>query len=91
MINKFLTFLISFYQKNLSPDHGFLSLLLPVSQRCRYVPTCSQYTKEALSKFSLGKALYLSMVRIFHCHPFSKRHTYDPVPEARDAGDEATL
>ena len=45
----------------------FISPLLGSS--CRYLPTCSEYSIEALSKFGLIKGLYLSSKRVLSCHP----------------------
>lgn len=63
-------FLIKIYQNYISP-------LTPAS--CRYQPTCSSYTKEALQKHGLFKGGWLSIKRIFSCHPFGGSG-YDPVP-----------
>lgn len=46
---------------------------------CRFRPTCSAYTKEALSEHGLIKGLALSLWRIMRCHPFCTGG-YDPVP-----------
>ena len=46
---------------------------------CRYVPTCSQYTIEALQKHGVVKGGYLAIKRIFSCHPWGG-HGHDPVP-----------
>jgi putative membrane protein insertion efficiency factor len=62
--------LIKFYQ-------GTISEVLPPS--CRYLPTCSQYTYEAVSKYGFFKGVWLGAKRIARCHPFSKGG-YDPVP-----------
>lgn len=63
-------FLIKIYQNYISP-------FTPAS--CRYQPTCSSYTKEALQKHGIFKGGWLSIKRIFSCHPFGGSG-YDPVP-----------
>lgn len=62
--------LIKFYQKNLS------HLKKPC---CRFVPTCSQYSIEAIEKFGFFKGGVLSLWRLIRCNPFFKGG-YDPVP-----------
>jgi hypothetical protein len=62
--------LIRFYQMFISP-------ILPPS--CRYTPTCSAYTLEALKKYGLLKGGYLGLKRILSCHPWGGSG-YDPVP-----------
>ncbi|RLC31642.1 membrane protein insertion efficiency factor YidD [Candidatus Woesebacteria bacterium] len=47
---------------------------------CRYSPTCSEYSKEALEKFGLAKGTWMSIRRLSRCHPFSKAGFYDPLP-----------
>jgi len=73
-INKILAFpfilLVRGYQIIISP-------LLPSS--CRYTPTCSAYTHEALKKYGLFKGLWLGIKRIARCHPWGGSG-YDPVP-----------
>ncbi|MBO5296003.1 MAG: membrane protein insertion efficiency factor YidD [Candidatus Homeothermus sp.] len=61
---------VRFYQLAISP-------MLPPS--CRYVPTCSQYTIEALRKHGPVKGLWLAVKRILRCHPWGGSG-YDPVP-----------
>ncbi|MBT8184335.1 MAG: membrane protein insertion efficiency factor YidD [Eudoraea sp.] len=46
---------------------------------CRYSPTCSQYTLEALKKHGLFKGGWLAVKRIGSCHPWGGKG-YDPVP-----------
>ncbi|WP_394348028.1 membrane protein insertion efficiency factor YidD [Mesohalobacter halotolerans] len=47
---------------------------------CRFQPTCSHYSYEALQKHGLLKGLRLSVIRISKCHPWGKSG-YDPVPD----------
>lgn len=65
-----LLFLIKFYQFGISP-------LKPPS--CRFTPTCSTYSLEAIKKHGPFKGLYLSVRRILRCHPWGGSG-YDPVP-----------
>ncbi|MGB6268583.1 MAG: membrane protein insertion efficiency factor YidD [Olleya sp.] len=62
--------LIKVYQTVISP-------FTPAT--CRYQPTCSHYTKEALQKHGLFKGGRLSIKRIFSCHPWGGSGC-DPVP-----------
>lgn len=62
--------LIKIYQLIISP-------LFPSS--CRYTPTCSHYTLEALKKYGLLKGGWLGIKRILSCHPWGGSG-YDPVP-----------
>ncbi len=74
-----LLLLIRFYQKTLSLDHGFLSLIY--SERlCRFHPTCSEYTYQAIEKHGIWKGCYLGLRRVLRCHPWNDGG-YDPVPE----------
>jgi putative membrane protein insertion efficiency factor len=61
---------VRFYQIVISP-------LTPAT--CRFTPTCSHYTAEALQKHGLFKGGYLGVKRILSCHPWG-RSGYDPVP-----------
>ncbi|SFA85756.1 hypothetical protein SAMN05660845_0656 [Flavobacterium swingsii] len=63
-------FVVRFYQIVISP-------LTPAT--CRFTPTCSHYTAEALQKHGLFKGGYLGAKRILSCHPWG-RSGYDPVP-----------
>ena len=68
-MKNFFLLLISIYQK--------ISSLTP--PRCRFYPTCSEYTKQAIKKYGLLKGGWLGIKRICKCHPFNEGG-YDPVP-----------
>jgi putative membrane protein insertion efficiency factor len=48
---------------------------------CRYVPSCSQYAREAIEVHGAGHGSWLAARRLARCHPFG-RHGHDPVPGA---------
>ena len=62
---------VKLYQAVISP-------LMP--QTCRHLPTCSEYTIEALRAYGPFKGTYLSIKRIISCRPGGS-HGYDPLPE----------
>lgn len=74
MLQKWLSYpligLVKFYQHFISP-------LTP--SVCRYSPTCSQYTLEALQKYGPFKGSWLGIKRIARCQPWGGSG-YDPVP-----------
>ena len=62
--------LIWLYQRTLS--HMMLT-------QCRFTPSCSQYTYEAVERYGWFKGSRMGAARIARCHPFAKGG-YDPVP-----------
>ncbi len=65
---------IKFYQRFISP-------VLPSS--CRFYPTCSHYTYEAIQIHGVMKGTWMGVRRISRCHPFNPGG-YDPVPPKKE-------
>ena len=65
-----LLWLIKAYQ-------GFLSPYLPSS--CRFTPTCSEYTYQAVERYGVPRGLWLGVKRLGRCHPYSSGG-FHPVP-----------
>ncbi|MCB1488409.1 MAG: membrane protein insertion efficiency factor YidD [Bauldia sp.] len=57
----------------------FLSPL--IGRECRYLPTCSEYTEDAIRKYGLWRGFWIGLSRIQRCGPFGASG-FDPVPEA---------
>lgn len=72
---------IRFYQRTLSPDHGPLRHLSPYGA-CKFQPTCSEYSIQAIDEHGLVRGLWLGTGRIMRCHPFAAGG-YDPVPRKK--------
>ncbi|MFW5980186.1 MAG: membrane protein insertion efficiency factor YidD [Halanaerobiales bacterium] len=68
-MRKLLIFFINTYQKIVSPW---------TPKTCRFYPTCSSYTKQALKKYGVFKGSWLGLKRIVRCHPFNPGG-YDPL------------
>lgn len=68
-MKKIVLFLISVYQK--------ISKYTPAS--CRFTPTCSEYTRQAIVKYGVLKGTWLGLKRVSKCHPWHDGG-YDPVP-----------
>ena len=63
--------LIRFYRKYISPCKP---------PCCRFVPTCSEYAYEAISKYGAIKGGLLALWRLLRCNPFNNGDIFDPVP-----------
>lgn len=68
---------IRLYQKTLSLDHGPMKKAFPQGF-CRFYPTCSQYTYEAIDKYGMFKGSAMGTWRVLRCNPWSKGGN-DPV------------
>ena len=68
-MKKICIFLINVYKKTLSPIIG---------NSCRFTPSCSEYTKQAIEKYGFFKGTGRGIIRILKCNPFSKGG-YDPL------------
>lgn len=60
---------IRVYQRTLSPDHGIFSQVTPYG--CKFYPTCSAYTHQAVAKHGVISGMGLGLKRILRCRPFS--------------------
>ena len=61
MIKRFFIGIVKGYQYLISPLLG---------QNCRYTPTCSEYSIQAIEKYGIFKGIWLSIKRISKCHPW---------------------
>ena len=61
--------LIQIYRRYLSP-------MLPPS--CRFTPSCSLYTVQAIEKYGVSRGIFMGVLRVLRCHPFA-RGGFDPV------------
>ncbi len=76
-MKKILVFIIELYQHTLSPDHGWFKGLYPAGY-CRFTPSCSDYSKEAIMKKGAVKGFVVGVWRIMRCNPWS-HGGFDPV------------
>jgi putative membrane protein insertion efficiency factor len=70
-LKRLIVFLIHTYQAGISP-------LLPAS--CRYMPSCSEYTRLAVERFGVRRGAWLGLRRVLRCQPFGGFGP-DPVPD----------
>lgn len=75
---RFLVSLVRLYQKTISP-------LLP--ETCRFYPSCSAYSIEALREHGAFRGIWMTLRRILRCHPLSAGG-YDPVRKKSDKQQE---
>ncbi len=71
-MKKIFIFIIKIYKKTISP------IISACGIHCKYYPTCSEYTMQAINKYGCIKGSFLGVKRILKCNPFSKGG-YDPL------------
>ena len=84
-MTKILIFIIKIYKYSISPLLG---------NRCRFLPTCSDYFIEAIKTQGITKGFKLGIKRILKCHPFKKlggSHGLDLVPISKNANRQERL
>jgi putative membrane protein insertion efficiency factor len=69
-MRRWLLATIRFYQKFVSPLLG---------NNCRFYPTCSAYTYQAIEKYGVGRGGWMGIKRIVRCNPWNEGG-FDPVP-----------
>ena len=79
MFKHSLLLLIRLYQKTLSTDHGLLGKILG-ERWCRFYPSFSEYSYQAINRFGIIKGFWISFKRVIRCHPWSKCGI-DHIPE----------
>ena len=71
-MKKVVIFLINLYKKYISCIFHHFGI------DCKFYPTCSEYTKQAVEKYGVIKGIFIGIKRILRCNPFSKGG-YDPL------------
>lgn len=72
-MKKFLLLAIDIYQKIPGLHHN----------RCRHIPTCSNYAKESIERYGPIKGSVLAIKRVLKCNPLGTQG-YDPVPQKEE-------
>ncbi|MGB9681357.1 MAG: membrane protein insertion efficiency factor YidD [bacterium] len=69
MVKRLILKLIRFYKLFISPILG---------KNCRFYPTCSDYTYQAIERYGVRKGIWIGLKRIIRCHPYNPGG-YDPL------------
>lgn len=78
-MKRFILSLIKTYQKSWFCRSLILKFLFLSDAACRFKPTCSEYTYQAISRYGIIRGSELGLRRIIRCHPWNKGG-YDPIP-----------
>ena len=71
-MKKVILKLIRFYQKYLSFDNAFFKRLFLADKACRFYPTCSEYSYQAVEKYGIISGGCKALKRILKCNPWNK-------------------
>ena len=71
-MRKILLKLIRFYQDCDFFKKPFFKILFISDTACRFTPTCSQYSYQAVKKYGILRGSFVSLRRIIHCHPWNQ-------------------
>ncbi len=77
-MKKLILRLIKLYQRSFLYRSPFLKALFLSDAACRFQPTCSEYTSQAIKRYGIILGSLKGLKRILRCHPWSKGG-YDPV------------
>ncbi len=66
-MKKIVLVVLRFYKRFFSPI-----LVQLFGHGCRFSPTCSEYSAQAIEEYGLGRGIILGLVRLSHCQPFAK-------------------
>ncbi len=80
-MKKILLGAIRLYQRYLSLDTGLIQQVWKTGSVCRFTPTCSEYTYQAIDRYGIMIGSWLGFKRIIRCHPWNKGG-FDPIPKS---------
>lgn len=71
-MKKIILSFIRFYQKHLNFNNAFTRAFYLTDNSCRFTPTCSEYSYQAIEKYGILRGTILGLARILRCNPFNK-------------------
>lgn len=75
-MKRLILLLLKFYQLTISPF-----IVAVIGHGCRFQPTCSEYSRQAILAHGVIKGGKLSIKRISKCHPLYRGDQFDPLPK----------